>query len=439
MTSNYGYDAIYELTGVTQGSTTTESYTYDPVGSRTASLGVSSYTTNSSNEMTANSNASYAYDYNGNTTSKTVSSNTTSYSWDYDNRLASVTLPGTSGTVTLKYDPFGRRIYKQSPTTTSIFIYDGNNLVETVNSSGGEVARYAQGSTIDQPLAMELGTTIDYYEADGLGSITSLTATNGTVAQSYTYDSFGNLTNSSGSLINFFRYTGREFDTETGLYFYRARYYDPVAGRFLGEDPLKYLGGVNRYAYVNNRVSNFWDPFGLCPVTSRQRWDMAGAGLFNLGIGIIQAVAPIALAPETGGLSLLGAYGVYGGVMKSFGGLWQIGGAISGDIASGQSGGQFFNGVSTISGAVTLSLGGSGEAGEAASSVEGVALLGIAGVGDALDGQELLDPFNPPGNEPANPWGPVGKTAGAGDAAVGAYGLLAPSGQQKAPGCGCNP
>ena len=60
-----------------------------------------------------------------------------------------------------------------------------------MNSSGGEVARYAQGSTIDQPLAMELGTTIDYYEADGLGSITSLTATNGTVAQSYTYDSLG--------------------------------------------------------------------------------------------------------------------------------------------------------------------------------------------------------------------------------------------------------
>ena len=106
-----------------------------------------------------------------------------------------------------------------SPQPHQHFHHDGNNLVETVNSSGGEVARYAQGSTIDQPLAMELRTTIDYYEADGLGSITSLTATNGTVAQSYTYDSFGNLTNSSGSLINFFRYTGREFDTETGLSF----------------------------------------------------------------------------------------------------------------------------------------------------------------------------------------------------------------------------
>jgi YD repeat-containing protein len=73
VTSNYTYDALYELTQVTQGSTTTESYSYDPVGNRTASLGVSSYTTNSSNELTADSNASFTYDNNGNTLTKTDS------------------------------------------------------------------------------------------------------------------------------------------------------------------------------------------------------------------------------------------------------------------------------------------------------------------------------------------------------------------------------
>ena len=87
VTSNYTYDDIYQLTQVVQGTTTTESYSFDPVGNRTASLGVSSYTTNASNQMTANSNASYTYDYNGNTTSKTVSSDTTTYAWDYENRL----------------------------------------------------------------------------------------------------------------------------------------------------------------------------------------------------------------------------------------------------------------------------------------------------------------------------------------------------------------
>ena len=282
VTSNYSYDSIYELTQVLQGTTTDlpgstrrrpgspawESYSYDPVGNRTASLGVASYTTNTSNEMTANSNASYTYDANGNTLTKVVGSNTTSYAWDYENRLTSVTLPSSGGTVTFKYDPFGRRIEKISPSATSIFLYDGDNLVQTVNSSGSVIARYAQGLTIDEPLAMERGTTIDYYEADGLGSITSLTTASGTVAQSYTYDSFGNLTNSSGSLTNFLRYAGREFDTETGLYYYRGRYYDSTAGRFASEDPVHFTGGVNFFRYVGNNPVLFSDPTGLCPASS---------------------------------------------------------------------------------------------------------------------------------------------------------------------------
>ena len=263
VTTNYGYDATYELLQATQGSATTESYSYDPVGTRLSSLGVSSYTTNTSNEVTAAGGVMYTYDYNGNTTSKTNSTGTTSYTWDYENRLASVTLPNSGGTVTFKYDPLGRRIYKESPNATSIFLYDGDDLVETVNSAGSTVARYTPGPNIDEPLAMQRGTTTDYYEADGLGSVTSLTASNGSVAQSYTYDSFGNIVNSTGSLTNFFRYTAREFDTETNLYFYRARYYDPNAGRFLSEDPIGFGGGVNFYSYVLNGPTQLTDPMSL--------------------------------------------------------------------------------------------------------------------------------------------------------------------------------
>jgi RHS repeat-associated protein len=266
VTSNYTYDAVYELTQVTQGSTNTETYSYDPVGNRTASLAVSSYTTNSSNEMTANSNASYTYDSNGNTLTKTNSSGTTDYSWDYENRLAGVTLPGSAGTLTFKYDPFGRRIEKISPTTTSIFLFDGNNLVEMTDGTGTEVARYAQGPGIDEHLAMLRGTTTSYYEQDGSGSVTSLTNSAGSIVQSYTYDSFGNTTASSGTLTNFYRYTGREFDVETALYYYRARYYDPAAGRFLSEDPERFAAGVNNYAYVRNRPTSLRDPLGLCPI-----------------------------------------------------------------------------------------------------------------------------------------------------------------------------
>src|SRR6185437_10339564 len=110
----------------------------------------------------------------GNTYTKTDSSGTTTYSWDYENRLTSVTLPGSAGTVSFKYDPFGRRIEKISPSATSIFVYDGYNLIEEANGSGGEVAAYTQTQNIDEPLAMLRGTTKSFYEADGLGSITSL-------------------------------------------------------------------------------------------------------------------------------------------------------------------------------------------------------------------------------------------------------------------------
>jgi RHS repeat-associated protein len=265
VTSNYTYDAIYQLTQVTQANNTTESYSYDAVGNRTASLGVSSYTTNASNEMTANSNASYAYDSNGNTLTKTVGSNTTSYTWDYENRLTSVTLPGSGGTVSFKYDPFGRRIEKSSSATTSVFAYDADNLIEETNSSGAVVSRYTQTQNIDEPLAMLRSSATSYYNADGLGSVTSLTNSSGAASQTYTYDSYGNVTATSGSLTNPFQYSGREFDSETGLYYYRARYYDPSVGRFISEDPIAFNGGFNFYRYVSNSPANFNDPFGLYP------------------------------------------------------------------------------------------------------------------------------------------------------------------------------
>ena len=265
VTTNYGYYAIYQLLSATQGATTTESYSYDPVGNRMASLGVSSYTTNSSNELTAMTGASFTYDYNGNTTSKTASSNTTNYSWDYENRLTSVTLPGSGGTVSFVYDPFGRRIKKVSGAGTSVFAYDGDNLVEETNSSGAVVARYSQGLNIDEPLAMLRSSTTSYYNADGSGSVTSLANGAGAFSQSYKFDSFGKTT-PNGSLVNPFQYTGRESDTETGLYYYRARYYDSNSGRFLNEDELQFLaGGTNFYEYSFNNPANLSDPLGLSP------------------------------------------------------------------------------------------------------------------------------------------------------------------------------
>jgi RHS repeat-associated protein len=210
-----------------------------------------------------------ALDYNGNTLTSVTGSNTTSYAWDFENRMSSVTLPGSGGTVTFKYDPLGRRIYKSSSSGTSIYAYDGDNLIEETNSSGAVVARYSDGLNIDEPLAMLRSAATSYYHADGLGSVTSLGNAAGALAQTYTFDSFGKQTASSGSLTNPFRNTAREFDSETGLYFYRARYFDPSAGRFLSEDPIGFNAGTDFYTYVSNNSTNLVDPKGLLQVCCR--------------------------------------------------------------------------------------------------------------------------------------------------------------------------
>jgi RHS repeat-associated protein len=261
--SEYSYDNIYQLTQTLVDQSLAESYTYDAVGNRLTSLDPASYTYNSSNQLTASSAATYTYDYNGNTLSKTDTNGTTYYTWDYENRLTQVTLPGEGGTVYFNYDPFGRRIRKSFGSATTIYAYDGDNVIEELDGSGSVLARYTQGAGIDEPLAMYRGLTTAYFHADGLGSITSLTDGVGQLSASYVYDSFGKLTASTGTLTNPFQYTSREFDSETGLYCYRARYYAPSVGRFIAEDPSLFPGTVNVYRYTLNDPVNMVDPSGL--------------------------------------------------------------------------------------------------------------------------------------------------------------------------------
>jgi len=265
VTTNYGYDNIYELLSAAQSGTTTESYTYDPAGNRLTSLGVANYTNNTSNELTSTSNSTYTYDYNGNALTKTDSTGTTNYVWDYEDRLTSATLPGSGGTITFTYDPFGRRIKKVTPSTTSILVYDGDNFIEETNGTGAIVARYSHGLNIDEPLAMLRSGATSFYDADGLGTITSLANAAGSLAQTYTFDSFGKQIASSGSLTNPFQYSARESDSETGLYYYRARYYNPNIGRFISTDPIGFKGGNNHYAFVKNNPLLLRDPQGTCP------------------------------------------------------------------------------------------------------------------------------------------------------------------------------
>jgi RHS repeat-associated protein len=140
-----------------------------------------------------------------------------------------------------------------------------------VDQSGNVLARYARTKSIDELLSEFRSGTTSYYEQDDLNSVTSMSSSAGVLANTYTYDSFGRLVASTGTLTNPFQYTGREFDPETGLNYNRARYYNPATGRFISEDPLGFGGGnPNVYAYVGNNPTNYLDPIGLtnCVVTA---------------------------------------------------------------------------------------------------------------------------------------------------------------------------
>ena len=165
--------------------------------------------------------------------------------------------------VTLKYDSFGRRIQKQGGNGTTSYIYDGLNLLEELGVNGNEVARYSEDGKIDEILTSTREGVASFVEQDGLYSITSLSNGIGTISDTYTYDSFGGLSASAGDTMNPLHYAGRDFDSESGLYYYRARYFDPRTGRFLSEDPIRFKAGVDFYPYVLNDPVRFIDPLGL--------------------------------------------------------------------------------------------------------------------------------------------------------------------------------
>jgi len=295
VTENYTYDPTYQLTQVQQiiggNSSTSESYTYDAVGNRLSALNVASYTYNSSNQLTSSSDGySYTYDFNGNTLTRANTSGTTQYAWDFENRLTSVTLPNGGGVVSFKYDPLGRRIQKSEPSGTYDYFYDVMNVIEEVDSGGNALARYTHGTVIDETLSMLSGGTTLYNLADGLGSVTSLSNSAGTLSNTYNFDSFGKQTASTGTLSNPLQYTGTEFDQETGLYFNRARYYNPSAARFISEDPIAFEGGINFYPYSFNSPINLRDPSGRSAAAAT--WPVADAvgGILCFGSGACETI-----------------------------------------------------------------------------------------------------------------------------------------------------
>jgi RHS repeat-associated protein len=194
----------------------------------------------------------------------------TEYVWDYRNRLSGVLFKDALGVVTKTieylYDVDDRRIGKKiDGTVTERYVYDGLHIALAFDGAGSQTHRYLYGTEVDQILASETPTRVLWALTDRLGSVKDLVDENGVVLNHINYDSFGRVVSQTDASVEFrYGYTGREQDAETGLDYYRARYYDPTVGEFISEDPIGFRAGdTNLTRYVGNNPTNFVDPSGL--------------------------------------------------------------------------------------------------------------------------------------------------------------------------------
>ena len=177
-------------------------------------------------------------------------------------------------TLLYHYDAAGRRVEKKyDSSVVTKYVYDGDSCLAEYDVSGNLRRKYIYGPGVDQPVCMieaagsYAGTY--YYHFDALGNVVALTSGNvdhmGETVQVYDYDVYGRVGATDASHPNRFMFTGREFDKETGLYYYRARYYKPEIGRFLQPDKVGYGAGMNLYRYCKNNPWNMTDPSGNDP------------------------------------------------------------------------------------------------------------------------------------------------------------------------------
>jgi RHS repeat-associated protein len=175
-----------------------------------------------------------------------------------------------SGTPTIfyEYDALGRRVAKTVNGTSTTYLLDGDDDVAEY-SGASLLRRYINGSGVDDHLAHAEGSAVSappktYYHVNGNNTVVAMTDSSGTMTQRFAYDEFGSTALGSDVNGEQFRYAGRRFDPETGLYYYRARYYSPTLGRFLQPDSVGYDDDLNLYAYVGNDPLDKTDPTGKC-------------------------------------------------------------------------------------------------------------------------------------------------------------------------------
>ena len=314
-TTYYDYDAQGRLINVSFPDGTATAYEYDRnnnIIKRTFYLyNEVIYEVNSEhdgdNRLTNMSGTEYEYDDNGNQLG--VESQGTSYflstfmngeKWN----LRTALLENESVWASYSYSLDGRRVGKEIDIERTgedfqrvYYLYDGQNVVyelgemfrnfREIPNIGGialqfqhnhPTVRYTHplvcdggvcGPTaymfVDAPISIVVDGVKYYYLYDALDSVTELIDENENVVNRYRYTPFGESLYKEEGVFNPYQYTGRRYDEETGQYYYRARMYSPVQGRFLSQDPMGMIDGPNMYAYARNDPVLFRDPTGRWP------------------------------------------------------------------------------------------------------------------------------------------------------------------------------
>jgi RHS repeat-associated protein len=302
-TGGTGYDNEDRLTTWSRtGTSDSQSWTLSLVGdwSSTTINGTAQPRTHTlSHELVAINGVPLTYDLKGNLTQR---NDGRTFAWDFDNRLRTTTLSGASASYT--YDALGRRVSKSVSGVTTVYMsvtkpiqyspWAGQEIVEYTSGAApaSPTQAYVYGRSIDEPLVLVSGSNRYYYNRNALGSITTLANSVGNANEHYVYNAYGAVTilapngtsvRTTSSFNNPFTYTGRRLDPETGLYYYRARYYDSSQGRFLSRDSIGYVKRLSLYDYGAGRPYFYIDPSGHDEIGSTEYGTFGGGGATKSG------------------------------------------------------------------------------------------------------------------------------------------------------------
>lgn len=271
----YEYDELNRLSKVTsatgsaskQNDTNIATYEFTPEGdwkSFANSVGEEKFLVSDGHKYSKVGDSNLSYDKRGNL----ISDGAQEYKYDPWNRIILVRKDGQE-IAKYTYDASNRRVSKKIANDQIAYVYSVWNVIEEYKN-GDLVRQYAFGRNIDSAVGFRKDQSNYTYHSDRQGNVLAVSDTTGTIKERYKYGEYGklNVYDSQGNelskskLSNPITYTGQRYDDETGLYYYKNRYYSSELGRFLTKDPLSMIDGPNLYAYVDNDPMNWIDPMG---------------------------------------------------------------------------------------------------------------------------------------------------------------------------------